>query len=76
MHETKGLCTVVIGSATNATRAESILARAAIRARVIKVSSEQKNGCAYGIEFPCSQKRNVEEILKNARIPIHFPRGE
>ena len=72
MHETKGLCTVIIGSATNATRAESILARAAIRSRVIKVSSEQRLGCAYGIEFPCSQKKNVEEILSRARISFRF----
>ena len=69
MRETNGICRAAIGSTTHATRAQNALARAAIRARVIKVSSGQKNGCIYGIELPCSQIKNAEEVL--ARQNIH-----
>ncbi|MBR2908153.1 MAG: DUF3343 domain-containing protein [Clostridia bacterium] len=71
MREANGLCRAAIGSVTHATQAQNVLARAAIRSRVIKVSSGQRNGCVYGIEIPCSQKRNAEEILSHARIAVH-----
>ncbi len=70
MREANGLCRAAIGSVTHATQAQNVLARAAIRSRVIKVSSGQRNGCVYGIEIPCSQRRNVEEILSQSGIRI------
>ena len=70
MRETNGLCRAAIGSMTHATQAQNVLARAAIRSRVIKVSSGQKSGCVYGIEVPCSQKRNTEEVLSLQKISI------
>lgn len=70
MREANGLCRAAIGSVTHATQAQNVLARAAIRSRVIKASSGQRNGCVYGIEIPCSQRRNVEEILSQSGIRI------
>ena len=70
MNEKKGICTAVIGSTTHATHAEEVLMRAAIRSRVVKVSSGARNGCIYGIELPCIQKENAEEVLRKSRIQI------
>lgn len=70
MHDQNGICTAAVGSVTHAERAKSLLARAAIRARVIKVSSGERYGCVYGIEVPCSQKKNVEEILSLQRLHV------
>lgn len=64
------LCLGVIGSSTYATRAQHVLARAAIRSEVVKASSEQKSGCVYGLRLPCAQRQNAEEVLARERIPI------
>ena len=64
------LCLGVIGSTTHATRAQRALARAAIRSEVVKISSEQKSGCVYGLRLPCAQRQNAEEVLAHERIPI------
>jgi hypothetical protein len=64
------LCLGVIGSTTHATRAQHVLSRAAIRSEVVKISSEQKSGCMYGIRISCEQRRIAEEVLMNERIPI------
>ena len=64
------ICLGVIGSTTYATRAQRALTRAAIRAEVVKISSEQKSGCMYGIRISCEQRRIAEEVLMNERIPI------
>lgn len=68
---TAGTCTAVIGSMTLAMKAQSALAEAAIRANVTKVSSsETHNGCAYGVDFPCSQSGNVRTVLSRAGIRV------
>lgn len=63
MREQDGLCRAAIGSVTHATRAQNALLRAAIRARVVKISSGQQSGCVYGVEIPCSQRNNTAEVL-------------
>ena len=66
-----GICTAVIGSMTLAMRAQSLLAEAAIRASVVKVSSSQsRNGCAYGVDFPCTQTANVRAVLSAAGVRV------
>ena len=66
-----GICTAVIGSMTQAMKAQSALAEAAIRASLTKISSSKThNGCAYGVDFPCTQSRNVRVILENAGIRV------
>jgi len=70
MRDAHNICKAAIGSATHAQRAAEILLRAAIRAEVVKLSSGRKDGCIYGIELPCAQKRNAIEVLSRQRIPI------
>ncbi len=67
----RGMCTAVIGSMTQAMRAQDVLAAAAIRAQVTKISSSSThNGCAYGVEVPCRQLKNVQNVLGNAGINV------
>lgn len=68
---TRGTCTAVIGSMTQAMRAQSILAEAAIRAMVVKVSSAKNTGgCAYGVDFPCTQTSNARTVLQRAGVRV------
>ena len=67
----RGTCTAVLGSMTLAMRAQAILAEASIRAMVVKVSSAKgTGGCAYGVDFPCTQISNVMTVLKVAGIRV------
>lgn len=66
-----GTCTAVIGTMTNAMRAQTALENASIRASVTKISSnETHNGCAYGIVFSCLQMSNVRVVLENSHIKV------
>ncbi len=66
-----GLCTAVIGSMTQAMKAQTILAEAAIRASLTKISSSKATGgCAYGVDFPCAQSGNVRIILEQAGVRV------
>ncbi len=66
-----GICTAVIGSMTQAMRAQAVLAEAAIRAGVTKISSAQShNGCAYGVDFSCTQSGNVRIVLEKAGVRV------
>ena len=65
----RGSCTAVIGSMTQAMRAQSALAEAAIRAVVVKISSAKSTGgCAYGVDFPCTQMSNAKTVLGLAGV--------
>ena len=67
----RGTCTAVIGSMTQAMRAQSILAEAAIRAVVVKVSSAKNTGgCAYGVDLPCTQMSNAKTVLSRTGIKV------
>ena len=64
-------CTAVIGSMTQAMKAQTVLAEAAIRASITKISSsETHNGCAYGVDFPCTQSGNVRMVLTREGIKV------
>lgn len=66
-----GICTAVIGSMTQAMRAQSLLAEASIRAAIVKVSSAKTTGgCAYGVDFPCTQSANVRTVLEQAGVRV------
>lgn len=68
---TGGTCTAVIGSMTQAMKAQSLLADAAIRGGITKISSARThNGCAYGVEFPCTQSANVRTVLERGGIRV------
>ena len=67
----RGTCTAVLGSMTLAMRAQALLAEAAIRSAVGKVSSAKgTGGCAYGVDFPCTQTSNVATVLQAAGIRV------
>jgi hypothetical protein len=56
---------------TQAMRAQGLLAEAAIRASVVKVSSARSTGgCAYGVDFPCTQVSNAQTVLIRAGIRV------
>ncbi len=64
-------CTAIIGSMTKALAAQSLLAEAAIRVNVTKVSSSAThNGCAYGVDFPCTQTANVQTVLGRGGLRV------
>ncbi len=66
-----GTCTAVLGSMTLAMKAQGVLAEAAIRATLTKVSSTRTHGgCAYGVDFPCTQSANVRMILSRAGVRV------
>lgn len=67
----QGTCTAVIGSMTQAMRAQTVLGEAAIHATLTKISSSQAhNGCAYGVDFSCVQSGNVRAVLERAGIRV------
>ncbi len=64
-------CTAVIGSMTLAIKAQSALSEAAIRADLTKISSAgARGGCAYGVDFPCTQSANVHTVLSRAGVRV------
>ncbi len=66
-----GTCTAVIGSMTLAMKAQGVLADAAIRAELTKISSASaQGGCAYGVDFACTQSPNVRTVLSRAGIRV------
>lgn len=71
MNRSSGLCTAVIGSMTQAMKAQTTLSEAAIRATLTKISSSRTmGGCAYGVDFPCTQSGNVRMILERSGIRV------
>lgn len=63
----------LIGSMTQAMRAERALACAGLRSEVVKATpSEYRRGCAYGILFSSAEERIAAEILRNARVRFRF----
>ena len=64
-------CVAVIGSMTQALRAQKVLASAAVRADVVKADSDHtRRGCAYALSYPCSQENNVRTILAASGVRV------
>ena len=64
-------CLAVMGSMTQAMRAQKVLAGAAVRAEIVKAdSAHTRRGCAYALSYPCSQENNVRTILSGAGIRV------
>ena len=64
-------CLAVMGSMTQALRAQKVLAGAAVRTEVVKADSEHtRRGCAYALSYPCSQEGNVRTILSSEGIRV------
>ncbi len=68
--EHKG-CQAIMGSLTNAQKAQKALAAAAIPVNINKSdSSEKHKGCVWSINFSCNQMPNVKNVLANAEIKV------
>lgn len=62
-------CIAAFHSMTQALGAQRALARAAIRASIIKLDARQTtHGCAYGIEFSCAHLQNVQTVFAQTGI--------
>ncbi len=64
-------CLAVMGSMTQAMRAQKVLADAAVRTEVVKADpAHTRRGCAYALSYPCTQENNVRTILSSAGIRV------
>ena len=71
MNSYKRVCSAELQSMTVAHKAQNALAAAAIPTEIIKIGSPSaRRGCAYGIEFACSQSNNVAAVLSGAGISV------
>ena len=70
-NKTTGECIAVIGSVTQAMRAQRVLAEASLRVEVIRADSTVTGrGCAYGLMYPCAQDEAVRAALRGAGIRV------
>ena len=64
-------CLSIIGSMTQAMRAQRLLAAALIPTEVVKADTGSGGrGCTYALSFSCTQKENVRRILSGKGIRI------
>ncbi len=71
MQSYQGGTLAIIGSVTQAMRAQKILSNAAIRADVVKTEGKRAHaGCIYAIAFAPSQENNVRTVLSNAGVRV------
>ena len=76
MHEYESGCLAIIGSMTQAIRAQRVLASAAIRAEVVKAdAADARRGCAYALSYPCTQGANVRAVLKSGGVRVRAYHG-
>lgn len=65
------LCTASIGSLTHAMKGQKLLAEDGISARIVKLDAKRtRRGCAYGIEFSCTDLRRARSVLSSAHLPV------
>lgn len=63
------VCIATIPSLNICIKAQKVLAENAIFCKIVSIDPRlTKRGCAYGIEFSCSEERNVKSILRRAGI--------
>ena len=76
MHDYQSGCLAVIGSMTQAIRAQRVLANAAVRAEVVKADTgDSRHGCAYALSYPCAQGANVRAILRSSGVRVRAYHG-
>ena len=72
------ICIATIPSMNICIKAQKALAENMIFCKIISIDPKlTKRGCAYGIEFSCSDERNVKSILRRSEIhPSQFIKSE
>ena len=64
------ICIATIPSMNICIKAQKALTDNKIFCKIISIDPKlTKRGCAYGIEFSCSEEKNVKSILR--RVGIH-----
>ena len=64
-------CTAAIGSLTLAMKGQRLLSEIGITGTIVKLDSKKtRRGCAYGIEFPCRNFKEVRAKLNASRLPV------
>lgn len=64
-------CTAALGSLTNAIKAQRALTKEGIQCEVVKLdSSMTRRGCAYGVEYSCSDHRSVRAVMNQEKITV------
>ena len=68
------ICIATISSLNLSIKAQKALANEKIYSKIVSLDpSLTKKGCAYGIEFSCSEERTVRTILRREGIfPSQF----
>lgn len=68
------ICIATISSLNLSIKAQKTLANEKIYCKIVSLDpSLTKKGCAYGIEFSCSEERTVRTILHRGKIyPSQF----
>lgn len=71
-------CIASISSLNLSIKAQKALAEERIYARVVSLDPKlTKRGCAYGIEFACSDEHSVRYVLRRAGVhPSQFIKKE
>ena len=63
------MCIAAMKSMTLAQRGKAVLATYGIPCEIVNLDPMiPKNGCAYGLSFPCSKAEELERILKQKKI--------
>lgn len=72
------ICIATISSLNLSIKAQKALANEKIYCKIVSLDpSLTKKGCAYGIEFSCSEERRIRTILRRERIyPSQFIRKQ
>ena len=64
-------CSAVMGTLTNAQKAQRALSSAAIPSKIVKQTSlNAYRGCVWSVEFSYNQKQNVSTVLAGAGIAV------
>ena len=68
------ICIAAISSLNISIKAQKSLAGSGIFSKIVSLEpSATRRGCAYGLEFPCSEEITVKSILRRAGVfPTEF----
>lgn len=63
------MCIAAMKSMTIAQKGRTALKSSGITVEIINLDPMlTKNGCAYGLSFPCARRDDIERILKSKKI--------
>ncbi|CDC60599.1 unknown [Clostridium sp. CAG:448] len=66
-----GVCCALLGSMTQALRAQSVLHNASVCVHIVKVNDAPGiRGCIYGITYPCSDENQLRSVLTQEHVAV------